>query len=90
MATVEIGDRVRFKTKLPDRKETDAQHGAGWDGEQEIKRTWSDQFGGADGVVDVTDPINNEVRVRGRDAGGVLFTVWIDPRYLTVTEEGIR
>lgn len=80
----EVGDRVKLKAKLPAR---DMQ--TGWQGEaghsEATSATWSDHFGGLPGVVDAIDVPNNEVRVRGRDANGNDFTLWIGHEYLDVT-----
>jgi hypothetical protein len=79
MQDIQIGDRVTFKRRgLPGHTfETP---------EGEDDQSWSERFGGLGGVVDALDPTNREVRVRGLDADGVAFTVWLDPKHLDVTD----
>lgn len=78
---LEVGDRVRFKSRgLPDLEV--AAPGV-------PPRSWQAHYGGLDGLVDVTDPIAGAVRVRGKDADGHDFTVWIAPEHLTVTEAAL-
>jgi hypothetical protein len=76
---IQIGDRVTFKKRgLPGHTfETP---------EGRDNQSWSERFGGLAGVVDVLDPTNREIRVRGLDADGTAFTVWIDPKHLDVTD----
>lgn len=82
---VEVGDRVQFKAKgLPKHP----YHGPGM--AEDESATWADYFSDAKGVVDSTDPLTDTVRVRGRDRNGDLYTIWIDPKHLDVTEPGVR
>lgn len=76
---IQIGDRVTFKTRLPGHTfETP---------EDRDNQSWSERFGGEAGVVDVLDPVNREVRVRGVHGDGSAFTIWIDPKHLDVTDQ---
>jgi hypothetical protein len=76
---IQIGDRVAFKKRgLPGHTfETP---------EGEANQSWAERFGGLAGVVDVLDPVNREVRVRGIDGAGVAYTVWLDPKHLDVID----
>jgi hypothetical protein len=76
---IQIGDRVTFKKRgLP-------AHTFETSGDAP-NQSWSERFGGLAGVVDVIDVVNREVRVRGLDADGTAFTVWVDPKHLDVTD----
>lgn len=81
---IEIGDRVKFKSRLP---KQDVH--IGWDGDDPVTRTWSEHFAGIAGVVVSVDPINQEAFVRGVDGDGSSYTVQIHEKYLDITEQGI-
>jgi hypothetical protein len=91
---LEVGDRVRFKTAgLPE-----LEHHVGWEpmpaiaesGQPEqvpLLKTWQEHFGGLVAMVDVVDPVNQQVRVRGKDRDGNDFTVLTDAGHFEVVRK---
>lgn len=90
---IDIGDRVRFKKKLPDRSEPALQHHIGWHGtpgwSEPITIKWSEYFGGLTGVVVGIDVVNDQACVRGIAEDKSPYTIWIDSKYLDIVEQGV-
>jgi hypothetical protein len=94
---LEVGDRVRFNTSLPDHTvhvgwdavEQSAEHLPGGYNSAPVESTWSEHYGGLPALVDAVDTLNAQVRVRGKDRRGNDFTVWLEPEHLTVVRKGL-
>jgi hypothetical protein len=79
---IEAGMRVRIKGRgLPDREIDPPTTPPG------ETVSWVRYFGGLAGAVDAIDVPNREARVRGKDAAGNPYVVWLGWEHLAVEQE---